>query len=78
MFFIDFFIRRPVFASVCSIVIVLVGAISIPTLPIAQYPQIAPPTVSVTANYSGSNSKVVEATVTNSLERQLNGIEGVK
>jgi hydrophobic/amphiphilic exporter-1 (mainly G- bacteria), HAE1 family len=73
-----FFIKRPVFATVCSIAIVLLGLACIPTLPIAQYPNIAPPQVSVTANYVGANAEVVESTVTNILERELNGIEGVR
>ncbi len=76
--FVEFFIKRPVFATVCAIIIVLVGAIALPTLPVAQYPDISPPQVTVTANYNGANSEVVENTVTNVLERQLNGIEGVK
>ncbi|MBN8561304.1 MAG: efflux RND transporter permease subunit [Leptolyngbya sp. UWPOB_LEPTO1] len=74
----DFFIKRPVFATVCSIVITLLGIACIPTLPIAQYPDIAPPQVGVTANYVGANAEVVESTVTNILERELNGITGVK
>src|SRR3712207_4899572 len=73
-----FFIRRPVFATVCSIVITLLGIACIPTLPIAQYPDIAPPQVSVTSNYAGANAEVVESTVTNILERELNGINGVR
>jgi len=74
----DFFIRRPVFATVCSIVITMVGAACIFILPVAQYPEITPPQVTVTSNYVGANASVVESTVTNLLERQLNGIEGVK
>lgn len=74
----DFFIRRPVFATVCSIVITLLGIAAIPTLPIAQYPEIAPPQITVTSNYVGASAEVVESTVTNILERELNGIEGVK
>jgi len=73
-----FFIKRPVFATVCSIVITLLGIACIPTLPVAQYPEIAPPQVSVTSNYVGANAEVVESTVTNILERQLNGVEGVR
>lgn len=73
-----FFIRRPVFATVCSIVLTLLGLACIPTLPIAQYPDIAPPQVSVTSNYAGANSEVVESTVTNILERELNGINGLR
>ncbi|MFB2835031.1 efflux RND transporter permease subunit [Floridanema evergladense] len=74
----DFFIRRPVFATVCSIIITMVGAACIFLLPVAQYPEITPPQVTVTSNYIGANASVVESTVTNILERELNGIEGVK
>ncbi|MBW4609025.1 MAG: efflux RND transporter permease subunit [Hassallia sp. WJT32-NPBG1] len=74
----NFFIQRPIFTTVCSIVIALLGIASIPTLPIAQYPEIAPPQVSVTSNYVGANAEVVESTVTNILERELNGINGVR
>jgi hydrophobic/amphiphilic exporter-1 (mainly G- bacteria), HAE1 family len=74
----DFFIRRPIFATVCSVIITLLGIACIPTLPVAQYPDIAPPQVSVTSNYVGANAEVVESTVTNILERELNGIPGVK
>ena len=76
--FVDFFIKRPVFASVCSIIILLVGAISIPTLPTDQYPEISPTQINVTANYVGANAEVVENTVTTILERQINGVEGMK
>lgn len=74
----NFFIKRPVFAMVCSLVIILLGIACIPTLPVAQYPEIAPPQVSVTSNYVGANAEVVESTVTNILERELNGVEGVR
>ncbi|KAF3885325.1 MULTISPECIES: efflux RND transporter permease subunit [Nostocales] len=74
--FVDFFIKRPVFASVCTLIILLLGAISIPTLPIAQYPQISPPQVNVTANYTGASAEVVENTVTTVLEREINGVPG--
>ena len=76
--FADFFIKRPVFTSVCAIIILLVGAISIPTLPTARYPQISPTQINVTANYVGANAEVVEKTVTTVLEQQLNGVEGMK
>ncbi|MBH8572448.1 efflux RND transporter permease subunit [Nostocaceae cyanobacterium CENA369] len=76
--FVDFFIKRPVFTSVCAIVILLVGAISIPTLPTTQYPEISPTQVNVTANYVGASAEVVENTVTTILERQINGVEGMK
>jgi HAE1 family hydrophobic/amphiphilic exporter-1 len=76
--FVDFFIKRPVFTSVCAIIILLVGAISIPTLPTSQYPEISPTQVNVTANYVGASAEVVESTVTTILERQINGVEGMK
>ena len=74
----DFFIRRPVFATVCSVIITLLGTACIFILPVAQYPEITPPKVTVTASYVGANAEVVESTVTNILERELNGIEGVR
>src|SRR5579871_2014694 len=76
--FVDFFIRRPIFAAVCSILIVLAGAVCLPRLPIAQYPQIAPPQVSVFAFYTGANAEVVESAVTIPLEQAINGAEGMK
>ena len=76
--FVDFFIKRPVFATVCSLVILLVGAISIPILPIAQYPDISPTQINITANYSGASAEVVENAVTTIIERQINGVEGLK
>ncbi|MCS6814946.1 MAG: efflux RND transporter permease subunit, partial [Cyanobacteria bacterium] len=74
----DFFIRRPIFASVCSIVVTLLGIACIPTLPVAQYPEIAPPQITVTSNYVGASAEVVESTVTNILERELNGLSDVR
>ena len=76
MSFSDNFIKRPVLTTVCSILIVLVGVIAIPTLPIANLPNIAPPLIQVTANYSGANSLVTEQAVTNPLEQQINGVPG--
>jgi HAE1 family hydrophobic/amphiphilic exporter-1 len=76
--FVDFFIRRPIFASVCAIIIVLLGAISIPTLPVAQYPELAPPQVQVVSNYIGASAQVVESAVTTPLEQQINGAEGMR
>ncbi|MBZ5529991.1 MAG: multidrug efflux RND transporter permease subunit [Acidobacteriia bacterium] len=75
---VNFFIRRPVFATVCSMLIVLAGAVSIPTLPIAQYPNLTPPTVTVSAFYTGANSQAVETSVTGLLEQALNGAEGMR
>src|SRR5579884_3229655 len=72
-----FFINRPIFASVLSIVIVLAGTVALRTLPIAQYPEIAPPTVEVSASYPGANAEVVAATVAAPIEQQVNGVEGM-
>ncbi len=74
---VDFFIQRPVLATVVAILITLVGAISIPILPIAQFPDIAPPTVNVSATYTGASAEVVETTVTDPIEEQINGVEGM-
>jgi HAE1 family hydrophobic/amphiphilic exporter-1 len=76
--FVDFFIRRPVFAAVCSILLTLVGAIAIPSLPIAQYPDLAPPQVTITSTYVGASSEVVESAVTIPLEQEINGVEGMR
>ena len=72
------FIRRPILASVCSLVIILAGAAAIPSLPIAQFPELAPPSVAVTAFYNGANAETVETAVTNPLEQAINGIEGMQ
>lgn len=74
----DVFIKRPVTAIVISILIVLVGAIVITTLPISQYPSIAPPTVTVTGTYTGADAQTVEQTVTTQVESQINGTPGMK
>ncbi len=73
--FTHFFIDRPIFASVLSIVIVLVGSLALIGLPVAQYPEIAPPTVLVSAVYPGANAKVVAETVATPIEQEVNGIE---
>ena len=73
----DVFIKRPVLATVCSILITLAGAIAIPTLPIGRYPELAPPTVSVGAFYTGANAQAVESAVTTPLESVINGVEGM-
>ncbi|HKQ48286.1 MAG TPA: multidrug efflux RND transporter permease subunit [Phycisphaerae bacterium] len=75
MRFAHFFIDRPVFASVLSIVILVVGGLAIFTLPVAQYPEIVPPTVTVTASYPGASAKVVTETVATPIEQQVNGVE---
>src|ERR1043165_9582701 len=72
------FIRRPILATVCSLMIVLAGAIAIPTLPIARYPELTPPAVSVTAFYTGANAQAVESAVTTPLEQVINGVEGMQ
>ena len=72
----DNFIKRPVLTTVCSILIVLMGIIAIPSLPIENLPNIAPPLIQVTANYGGANSIVTEQAVTNPLEQQINGVPG--
>src|ERR1700728_4994304 len=76
--FVEFFIRRPVFATVCALLIVLAGAAVIPTLPIAQFPNLAPPQVGVTSIYTGASAQTVESAVTIPLEQQINGAEGMK
>jgi HAE1 family hydrophobic/amphiphilic exporter-1 len=67
-----------VFATVCALLLILAGAISIPTLPISLYPQLAPPQVVVTSNYVGANSSIVESAVTIPLEQSINGVEGMR
>jgi len=76
--FVDFFIRRPVFATVCALLIILAGAVVIPTLPIAQFPTLAPPQISVNSTYIGASAQTVESAVTIPLEEQINGAEGMK
>ncbi|HEY4232886.1 MAG TPA: efflux RND transporter permease subunit [Lacipirellulaceae bacterium] len=72
-----FFIDRPIFASVVSIVFTLIGAIALFYLPIAQYPRITPPGISVTINYPGASAKVVADTVASPIEQQVNGVPGM-
>ena len=75
--FVDTFIKRPILASVCSLIIVLAGALAIPRMPIAQYPEVAPPTVTVNAVYIGANAETVESAVITPLEQAINGVEGM-
>jgi HAE1 family hydrophobic/amphiphilic exporter-1 len=75
---VEFFIRRPIFASVLAMLIVLAGAIAIPSLPVSEYPTLAPPSIQVTAAYQGANAEEVEAAVTVPLERAINGVEGLR
>jgi len=77
MSFPHFFISRPVFAAVLSIVIVIVGSIALVTLPISQYPEIVPPTIQVSASYPGANAKVVADTVASPIEQEVNGVENM-
>ncbi|HEY9621814.1 MAG TPA: efflux RND transporter permease subunit [Crinalium sp.] len=76
--FVNYFIKRPVFSTVCAIIILLLGAVSIPTLPIAQYPDISPPQVTVTSIYTGADAEAVESSVTSILEREINGVQGLR
>src|ERR1700690_1968659 len=72
-----FFIDRPIFASVLSIVITLIGGISLLSLPIAQYPRITPPGISISISYPGASARVVADTVAAPIEQQVNGVEGM-
>ncbi len=76
--FVDFFINRPIFSTVCALLIILAGAVSIPTLPVAQFPDLAPPQVQVTAVYNGASAQTVETAVTTPLEQAINGVQGMK
>ena len=76
--FAETFIKRPVLATVCSLVIVLAGALSIPSLPVAQFPDLAPPQVQVLAFYNGASAETVETAVTTPLEQAINGIQGMQ
>jgi HAE1 family hydrophobic/amphiphilic exporter-1 len=76
--FVDFFIRRPVFATVCALLIILAGAVCIPNLPVAMYPSLAPPVVNVGAAYIGASAETVEKAVTIPLEEAINGVEGMR
>ena len=75
--FSQFFIRRPIFAAVISLIFFIVGAISVWQLPITEYPEVVPPTVVVTANYPGANPKVIAETVASPLEQEINGVENM-
>src|ERR1041384_3113862 len=73
----QFFISRPVFAWVVSILIMVLGALAVTQLPVAQYPSVAPPSISVTANYAGASAETLQETVTSVIEQQLNGIDNL-
>ncbi len=75
MNFSNFFIQRPIFAGVLSLMIFIAGALSLNKLPITEYPNVVPPTVVVTANYPGANPKVIAETVASPLEQEINGVE---
>jgi multidrug efflux pump len=77
MKFSEFFISRPIFAGVLSALIFLAGLISLPLLPISEYPEVVPPTVVVKASYPGANPKVIADTVASPLEQSINGVEGM-
>jgi hydrophobe/amphiphile efflux-1 (HAE1) family protein len=77
MRFSHFFVDRPIFASVMSIIITLVGYISFRALPIAEFPEIAPPTVTVSANYPGASAEVVAQTVATPIEQEINGVDNM-
>jgi multidrug efflux pump len=72
-----FFVDRPVFATVLSLVIVIIGGVALTALPVAQYPEVTPPTVSITAVYPGANAKVVAETVAAPIEQEVNGVENM-
>ena len=73
----EFFINRPVLANVLAIVIVLIGGVALATLPVAQYPNVVPPTVQVTTTYPGASAQTVVDNVALPIELQVNGVEGV-
>ncbi|MCX2835048.1 efflux RND transporter permease subunit [Microbulbifer thermotolerans] len=77
MNFSRFFVDRPIFASVLSIIIFTVGLISIPVLPVSEYPEVVPPSVAVTARYPGANPKTIAETVATPLEEAINGVENM-
>ena len=77
MRFSHFFVDRPIFAAVISILITLIGGIAYYTLAVAQYPEVAPPTVVVSASYPGASAEVVAETVATPLEQQINGVENM-
>src|SRR5438045_5312933 len=75
--FSHFFIRRPIFASVLSRVVTLAGAVAALTLPVAQYPQITPPSITVQCTYPGADARVIAESVAAPIEQQVNGVEGM-
>jgi len=77
MRFAHFFIERPIFATVLSVLLVLLGSIAYVGLPVAQYPEIAPPTIQVRAAYPGANAETIAATLATPLEQEINGVENM-
>jgi multidrug efflux pump subunit AcrB len=77
MQFSRFFVDRPIFATVLSIVIVIIGLIACYTLPIAEYPEITPPTIVVTTRYPGANPQIIAETVATPLEQEINGVDNM-
>ncbi|AMG75477.1 efflux RND transporter permease subunit [Sphingopyxis granuli] len=77
MKFSRFFVDRPIFAAVIAIFITLIGAFAYPQLPLAQYPEIAPPTIGITASYPGASSETIAETVASTLEQEINGVENM-
>ena len=77
MNFAKFFINRPIFATVLSIITMIIGGLAYFSLPIEQYPQVAPPTIQVSATYPGANAQIVAATVATPIEQEINGVEGM-
>src|SRR6266436_5895428 len=75
--FARFFVDRPVFATVLSLVIVIIGLVALQGLPIAQYPEVVPPTVNVSATYPGASAKVVAVSVSAPGEQEVNGVENM-
>src|ERR1700738_2111939 len=74
---VDFFITRPIFASVVALLMILAGAVGYVLLPVAQFPEIAPPQVVVSTSYGGASAQTVAETVTTVLEQQINGVQGM-
>ena len=77
MRFAHFFIDRPIFATVLSLIITILGAIAQTTLPVAEYPEIAPPTVNITATYPGASARIIAETVATPIEQEVNGVDGM-
>src|SRR5271167_3249841 len=75
---VNFFIDRPIFAWVLAIVVMLAGALAIKTLPIAQYPSLAPPAIAITVSYPGASAATVQSTVVQVIEQQLSGLDHLR